>query len=97
MTFDEFAARHLAAAQRFAAVLTGDQTAVIEPKTVMHMLHKHRIVWACYQVVGWSPTTTSVGWLPPTSHNLALLKLTPPAGFSQVSNQQIAKYLGPYS
>jgi RNA polymerase sigma-70 factor (sigma-E family) len=26
MTFDEFAARHLAAAQRFAAVLTGDQT-----------------------------------------------------------------------
>ena len=26
MTFDEFAARHLAAAQRFAAVLTGDPT-----------------------------------------------------------------------
>jgi len=26
VTFDEFAARHLAAAQRFAAVLTGDQT-----------------------------------------------------------------------
>lgn len=26
MTFDEFAARHLAAAQRFAAVLTGDQS-----------------------------------------------------------------------
>jgi len=73
------------------------QEATIEPKTVMHLLHRHRIAWACYQVVGWSPTTTSVGWLPPTRHNLALLKLIPPAGFTQVSSQQIAQYLGPYS
>jgi hypothetical protein len=36
-------------------------------------------------------------WLPPTKKNLALLNLTPPAGFTQVSNKQIAQYLGPYS
>jgi hypothetical protein len=51
----------------------------------------------CAKVVGWSTTTTSVDWLPPTKQNLALLNLTPPAGFTQVSNQQIAQYLGPYS
>jgi hypothetical protein len=73
------------------------QDATIEPKTVMHQLHKPRIVWACYKVVGWLPTTTRVDWLPPTKQNLTLLNLTPPAGFARVSNQQIAKYLGPYS
>jgi hypothetical protein len=73
------------------------QEATIEPKTVMHSLHRPRIVWACYKVVGWSPTTTRMEWLPPTKKNLALLNLTPPAGFTQVSNKQIAQYLGPYS
>jgi hypothetical protein len=63
----------------------------------MHLLHKPGVVWACYQVVGWSATTTSMDWLPPTKQNLALLDLTPPAGFTQVSNQQISQYLGPYS
>lgn len=73
------------------------QEATIEPKTVMHSLRTHRVVWACYKVVGWSATTTRMDWLPPTKKNLALLNLTPPAGFTQVSNQQIARYLGPYS
>ena len=73
------------------------QEATIEPRTVIHLLHKPRIVWACYNVVGWSATTTSVDWLPPTQQNRALLNLTPPAGFTRVSNQQIAQYLGPYS
>jgi hypothetical protein len=73
------------------------QEATIEPRTVMHELHKPRIVWACYKVVGWSATTTRVDWLRPTKQNRALLNLTPPGGFTQVSNQQIAKYLGPYS
>jgi len=74
------------------------QEGTITPRTVMHLLPgKQRVVWACYTVVGWSATTTSVAWLPPTKHNLALLNLTPPAGFTQVSNQKIAQYLGPYS
>jgi hypothetical protein len=90
------------------------QQATIEPRTVMHLLHKPRIVrgrlvervqprrallarGVCYKVVGWSATTTSVDWLPPTKQNRSLLNLTPPAGFIQVSNQQIAQYLGPYS
>ena len=73
------------------------QEATIEPRTVMHLLHKPPVTWACYTVVGWSATTTSVGWLRPTKPNLALLNLTPPAGFTQVSMQQMAQYLGPYS
>jgi hypothetical protein len=73
------------------------QEATIEPKTVMHQVRKQHIVWACYKVVSWSPATTRVDWLPPTRKNLALLNLTPPAGFTEVSNQQIARYLGPYS
>ena len=51
----------------------------------------------CAKVVGWSTTTTRVDWLPPTRHNLALLNLTPSAGFTQVSNQQMGQFLGPYS
>jgi hypothetical protein len=73
------------------------QEATINPKTVMYQVRKPHVVWACYKVTGWSPTTTSVNWLPPTRHNRALLNLTPPAGFTEVSNQQIAQYLGPYS
>lgn len=74
------------------------QEATITPRTVMHLLPgKHRVVWGCYTVVGWSTDTTGVDWLPPTKHNLALLNLTPPAGFAQVSNQQMGQYLGPYS
>ena len=74
------------------------QEATIEPRAVMRMVPgKHGVVWACYTVVGWSATTTSVDWLPPTKHNLGLLNLTPPAGFTQVSNQKMAQYLGPYS
>ncbi len=72
--------------------------ATLTPKTVMRMQPgKHKITWACYRVVGWSATTTEVDWLPPTKHNRALLNLTPPAGFTSVSNAQIAQYLGPYS
>jgi hypothetical protein len=63
----------------------------------MHQVRKQHVVWACYTVAGWSPTTTRVDWLPPTRHNRALLNLTPPAGFTRVSNQKIAQYLGPYS
>lgn len=64
----------------------------------MHLLHKPGITWACYTQVGWAPPSiTEVDWLPPTQQNLALLNLTPPASFTQVSNQQIAQYLGPYS
>ena len=73
------------------------QEAVITPRTVMHMVDEPGIQYACYTVVGWSTDATSVDWLPPTKQNQALLNLTPPAGFTQVSNQQMAKYLGPYS
>jgi hypothetical protein len=38
-----------------------------------------------------------VRWLPPTPQNRALAILVPPAGFSRVSEQQMAVYLGPYS
>jgi hypothetical protein len=73
------------------------QEATIEPKTTMYPLHRPPITWACYKVVGWSQTTAHMDWLPPTKHNLGLLTLTPPAGFTQVSNQQMGQYLGPYS
>jgi hypothetical protein len=73
------------------------QEATLNPQTVIHELKQKNVVWACYTVVGWSGTTTSVGWLPPTKQNLALLNLTPPAGFTRVSSEQIAQYLGRYS
>jgi hypothetical protein len=74
------------------------QEATIAPTTVGgHPPDKPGVRPTCAKVVGWSTTTTSVDWLPPTKQNLALLNLTPPAGFTQVSNQQIAQYLGPYS
>jgi hypothetical protein len=71
------------------------QEATIAPKTVGGTASDK--LPTCAKVVGWSTTTRSVDWLPPTRHNLALLNLTPPAGFTQVSNQQMAQYLGPYS
>lgn len=71
------------------------QEATIAPTTVGGAASDVRPT--CAKVVGWSTTTTSVDWLPPTRQNLALLNLTPPAGFTQVSNQKIAQYLGPYS
>lgn len=74
------------------------QEATIAPKTVGGSASEGPGVRpTCAKVVGWSTTTTSVDWLPPTKHNLALLNLTPPAGFTQVSNQQMGQYLGPYS
>jgi hypothetical protein len=73
------------------------QEATLEPKTVMYRQRTQHILWACYKVTGWSATTTKVDWLPPTKHNLALLHLAPPPGFTQVSNQQMGQYLGPYS
>jgi hypothetical protein len=73
------------------------QSATIEPKTVMHLLREKHITWGCYTVVGWTTSTTSVGWLRPTKRNLVRLHLTPPAGFTEVSMQQMARYLGPYS
>ncbi len=53
------------------------QEATITPRTVMHLVPaKHHVVWGCYTVVGWSPTTTRVDWLLPTKRHLALLNLT---------------------
>ncbi|HET7018627.1 MAG TPA: hypothetical protein VFI65_32210 [Streptosporangiaceae bacterium] len=51
----------------------------------------------CFKFSGWSTTTTKLQWLRPTKHNLALLNLTPPAGFAQVSGHQMDLYLSPYS
>ncbi|TVZ06700.1 hypothetical protein EAS64_04835 [Trebonia kvetii] len=73
------------------------QEATLAAKTVMYTVDKPGIQWACYTVTGWSTDATSVDWLPPTRQNLALLNLKPPAGFAQVSSQQMAQYLGPYS
>jgi hypothetical protein len=48
--------------------------------------------------VTWSPDVHTVTWLSPTRGNLALLTLTPPAGFTKISYSELAqKYLGPIS
>jgi len=48
--------------------------------------------------VTWSPVLHDVTWLPPTQGNLALLTLTPPAGFTKIpSSEMEKKYLGPIS
>ena len=73
------------------------QEATLQAKVVMQLLHRKHIIWGCYKVTGWSATTTRVDWLPPTKRNRTLLNLTPPAGFARVSNQQMTRYLGPYS
>ncbi len=48
--------------------------------------------------VTWSPVVDHVTWLSPTPGNLALLTLTPPAGFTKIPYSELAqKYLGPIS
>ena len=48
--------------------------------------------------VTWSPVLHDVTWLPPTQRNLALLTLTPPAGFTKIPSAEMEKkYLGPIS
>jgi hypothetical protein len=45
-----------------------------------------------------SPVLQDITWLSPTPENLALLTLTPPAGFTQIPDSEMAqKYLGPIS
>jgi hypothetical protein len=46
----------------------------------------------------WLPEIDYVTWLNPTPGNLALLTLTPPAGFTKISEAEMGqKYLGPLS
>ena len=66
------------------------QDAMVGPKFV-------RGQSGCLKFSGWSRSITKLQWLRPTKHNLALLNLTPPAGFAQVSSHQMDLYLGPYS
>jgi hypothetical protein len=48
--------------------------------------------------VTWSPVIDHVTWLSPTRRNLALLTLTPPAGFTEIPQSEMdQKYLGPIS
>jgi hypothetical protein len=48
--------------------------------------------------VTWSSVVDHVTWLSPTPGNMALLTLTPPAGFTKIPYSQLAqKYLGPIS
>jgi hypothetical protein len=48
--------------------------------------------------VTWSPVVDHVTWLSPTRGNLALLTVTPPAGFTKIPYSELAqKYLGPIS
>lgn len=46
----------------------------------------------------WSPVLHDITWLSPAPGNLALLTLTPPAGFTKIpSSEMEKKYLGPIS
>jgi hypothetical protein len=46
----------------------------------------------------WSSVVDHVTWLSPTPRNMALLTLTPPAGFTKIPYSELAqKYLGPIS
>jgi hypothetical protein len=45
----------------------------------------------------WKSWITTVNWLQPTNANLALLSITPPAGYTQVPATDMVKYLGPIS
>jgi hypothetical protein len=46
----------------------------------------------------WSPVVDHVSWLPPTPANLALLTVTPPAGFTKIPYSELAqRYLAPIS
>jgi hypothetical protein len=48
--------------------------------------------------VAWSPDIDHVTWLSPTPANLALLTLTPPAGFTEIPESEMGQqYLGPLS
>ena len=48
--------------------------------------------------VTWLPVIDHVTWLSPTRGNLALLTLTPPAGFTKIPySEMVQKYLGPIS
>jgi hypothetical protein len=48
--------------------------------------------------VTWLPVVDHVTWLSPTRGNLALLTVTPPAGFTKIPYSELAqKYLGPIS
>ena len=48
--------------------------------------------------VTWLPDIEHVNWLSPTAANLALLTLTPPAGFTKIPESEMGqKYLGPLS
>jgi hypothetical protein len=48
--------------------------------------------------VTWKPVVEHVSWLSPTPTNLALVTLTPPAGFTKIPFSEMAqKYLGPIS
>lgn len=66
------------------------QEAKVDPKFV-------RSRSGCLMFTGWSTAITKMQWLRPTKHNLALLNLTPPAGFARVSSHQMDLYLRPYS
>jgi len=48
--------------------------------------------------MSWSAIVGHVTWLSPTPQNLALLTLTPPAGFTKIPySEMVQKYLGPIS
>lgn len=50
------------------------------------------------ETLTWAPNFDYVTWLPPTRGNLALLTVTPPAGFTKISAREMdQKYLGPIS
>jgi hypothetical protein len=94
------------AAHPFPRVSTPDSWIWVDASTYLVVQSKHFVprfqspvrLSAPHRKVTWSSVVDHVSWLPPTPANLALLTVTPPAGFTKIPySELVQRYLGPIS